>query len=76
MGGNALKSIQTHRLDAGEYHVLVPKVLDILRSVVGDSRLLCAIEAYRQQARFRRHGRVDGLRRPARRLQRPAGKSI
>jgi len=52
MGGNALKSIETHRLDAGEYHALVPKVLDILRSVVGDTRPLCAIEAYRQKLDF------------------------
>lgn len=52
MGGNALKSIQTHRLDAGQYHALVPKVLEIIRSVVGDKRPLCAIEAYRQKLDF------------------------
>lgn len=52
MGGNALKSIQTHRLDAGEYHALVPKVLEIIRSVVGDKRPLCVIDAYRQKQDF------------------------
>jgi hypothetical protein len=52
MGGNALKSIKTHRLDAGEYHALVPKVLEIIRGVVGDKRPLCAIEAYRQKLDF------------------------
>ncbi|CAM3563696.1 hypothetical protein [Polaromonas hydrogenivorans] len=52
MGGNALKSIQTHRLDAGEYHALVPKVLEIIRSVVGDKRPLCVIDAYRAKPDF------------------------
>lgn len=52
MGGNALKSIQTHRLDAGQYHALVPKVLEIMRGVVGDRRPLCVLEAYRAKPDF------------------------
>lgn len=52
MGGNALKSIQTHRLDASQYHALVPKVLEIIRSVVGDNRPLCVIDAYRAKPDF------------------------
>lgn len=52
MGGNALKSIQTHRLDASEYHALVPKVLEIIRSVVGNKRPLCVIDAYRAKQDF------------------------
>ena len=52
MGGNALKSIQTHRLEADKYHALVPKVLGIIRSVVGDRCPLCVIDAYRTKSDF------------------------
>lgn len=52
MGGSALKTIETRRLDAPEYHALVPIVLDEVASVVGRERNLCVIESYRQKPSF------------------------
>lgn len=52
MGGKALKSIETHRLDAKEYHELVPKVLEIVQSVLGENTRVAVIEAYRTKPNF------------------------
>lgn len=52
MGGKALKMIQAKRLDADEYHALVPVVLDEIAGVVGRDRPLCEIEAYRTKPDF------------------------
>lgn len=52
MGGQALKSIATHRLNAHDYHALVPQVLKIIRRVVGENRPLCVIDAYRAKQDF------------------------
>lgn len=52
MGGRALKFVETKRLEAREYHALVPAVLDIVAGVVGRDRDLCEIEAYRSKPDF------------------------
>lgn len=52
MGGNALKSIDTRRVDAAEFQALVPAVLDTLAGIVGRDRPLCVIEAYRHKPDF------------------------
>jgi hypothetical protein len=52
MGGNALKSIETKRLDANEYHALVPGILDTIRGVVGADRPVAEIVAYRTKPNF------------------------
>lgn len=52
MGGKALKTIEAKRLNAPEYHALVPVVLDEIAGVVGRDRPLCEIEAYRTKPDF------------------------
>lgn len=46
MGGKALKNIETRRLNADEYHALVPVVLEKIAAVVGRDRPLAVIQAY------------------------------
>lgn len=52
MGGKALKTFETKRLDAREYHALVPKVLNQIASVVGHDRPMCEVQAYRSKPNF------------------------
>lgn len=52
MGGSALKTIDTRRLLAAEYHDLVPTVLAEIASVVGRDRSICEIESYRNKPDF------------------------
>lgn len=52
MGGKALKNIETRRLNADEYHALVPVVLDKIAAVVGRDRPLAVIQAYSAKPDF------------------------